>query len=152
MILTRTTSSSTNKNSQQKKRSRKFASLHLRAAQLSFPYPPSTTNQPITMAPNADTSILRNRITTKVKAGDILSEDAATQPTLRSLKHLRGNEVAINGTIYDITNFVHPGGEVIEFFGGNDVTVQYTMIHPYHTSKHLEKMKAVGKLVDYVSE
>ena len=40
----------------------------------------------------------------------------------------------------------------MEFFGGNDVTIQYKMIHPYHTGKHLEKMKMVGKVVDYVSE
>lgn len=34
-------------------------------------------------------------------------------------------------------------------FGGNDVTVQYKMIHPYHTQHHLEKMKKVGKVSDY---
>jgi len=104
------------------------------------------------MPPNADTSILRNRITTKVNATDLINDDAATQSTLRSMKHLRGHEVAIDGTIYDITDFVHPGGEVVKFFGGNDVTVQYKMIHPYHTGKHLEKMKAVGKVVDYQAE
>ena len=104
------------------------------------------------MPPNADTSILRNRITTKVNATDLINDDAATQSTLRSMKHLKGHEVAIDGTIYDITDFVHPGGEVVKFFGGNNVTVQYKMIHPYHTGKHLEKMKAVGKVVDYQAE
>ena len=105
------------------------------------------------MPPNADTSILRNRITTKVNAptSDLVNDDA-TQPNLRSLKGLKGNEVAIDGIIYDISDFVHPGGEVVEFFGGNDVTIQYKMIHPYHTGKHLEKMKMVGKVVDYVTE
>ena len=116
----------------------------------------SSTNLPLrpsTMPPNADTSILRNRITTKVNAGNLVdTDDAATQSSLRSIKHLKGNEVAIDGIIYDITDFVHPGGEVVKFFGGNDVTVQYKMIHPYHTGKHLEKMKAVGKVVDYVAE
>ena len=114
----------------------------------------STTNQLSTprMPPNADTSILRNRITTKVNATDLINDDAATQSTLRSMKHLKGHEVAIDGTIYDITDFVHPGGEVVKFFGGNDVTVQYKMIHPHHTGKHLEKMKAVGKVVDYQAE
>ena len=112
------------------------------------------TNHPLyaRMPPNADTSILRNRITTKVNATDLINDDAATQSTLRSMKHLKGHEVAIDGTIYDITDFVHPGGEVVKFFGGNDVTVQYKMIHPYHTGKHLEKMKAVGKVVDYQAE
>lgn len=104
------------------------------------------------MPPNADTSILRNRKATKIPAGELVDSDAATQNSLRSLKGLKGTEVAINGVIYDIADFVHPGGEVIKFFGGNDVTVQYTMIHPYHTGKHLEKMKMVGKVVDYVPE
>lgn len=104
------------------------------------------------MPPNADTSILRNRIT-KVPGGDSLVDgDAATQSSLRSLKGLKGNEVAIDGIIYDVDDFVHPGGNVVKFFGGNDVTVQYKMIHPYHTSKHLEKMKVVGKVVDYEPE
>jgi fatty acid desaturase (delta-4 desaturase) len=51
-----------------------------------------------------------------------------------------------------LTNFHHPGGESINVFGGNDVTVQYKMIHPYHTSKHLEKMKRVGKVADFAPE
>ncbi len=107
------------------------------------------------MPPNADTSILRNRIATKVNAADLVdanADDGATQSTLRSLKGLKGNEVAIDGIIYDIADFAHPGGEVVKFFGGNDVTIQYKMIHPYHTSKHLEKMKMVGKVVDYEPE
>lgn len=106
------------------------------------------------MPPNADTSLLRNRRAAKVPAGDLTTNgaDAATQSTLRSLKGLKGTEVAIDGVIYDIEDFVHPGGEVVKFFGGNDVTVQYKMIHPYHTAKHLEKMKAVGKVVDYEPE
>jgi fatty acid desaturase (delta-4 desaturase) len=79
-------------------------------------------------------------------------DDPSTESTLRSLKGLKGNEIAIEGNIYDIIDFVHPGGEVIKFFGGNDVTVQYKMIHPHHTSKQMEKMKMVGKVVDYVPE
>lgn len=104
------------------------------------------------MPPNADISRIRNRIPTKT--GTVASadnNDPATQ-SVRTLKSLKGNEVVINGTIYDIADFVHPGGEVVKFFGGNDVTIQYNMIHPYHTGKHLEKMKAVGKVVDWQSE
>ena len=106
------------------------------------------------MPPNADTSILRNRLAAKVNApaDTDLADDAATQSALRSIKGLKGNEVAIDGVIYDIADFVHPGGEVVKFFGGNDVTVQYKMIPPYHTGKHLEKMKAVGRVVDYNAE
>ena len=104
------------------------------------------------MPPNADTSILRNRIANKINAGELVDSDTATQSSFRSLKALKGTEVAIDGDIYDIADFGHPGGEVIKFFGGNDVTVQYKMIHPYHTGKHLEKMKMVGKVVDYEPE
>jgi fatty acid desaturase (delta-4 desaturase) len=98
------------------------------------------------MAPDADT--LRQRKQTDV------SNDAATQPTdkITTLKLLGGDEIAIDGVMYDIKDFDHPGGESIHLFGGNDVTVQYKMIHPYHTSKHLEKMKRVGKVADYSTE
>jgi len=96
---------------------------------------------------NASTSILTQRL--KGVNVNTVHVDEATQPTLRSIKHLRGNEVAIDGVIYDISDFHHPGGEVIKFFGGNDVTVQYKMIHHHHTGKQLEKMNAVGKVVDY---
>lgn len=104
------------------------------------------------MPPNASTNILRNRLINSSNAAAVDEYDAATQPPLRSIKRLSGTELTIDGIIYDISDFVHPGGEVIKFFGGNDVTVQYKMIHPYHTSKHLEKMKAVGKVVDYEPE
>jgi fatty acid desaturase (delta-4 desaturase) len=103
------------------------------------------------MPPNADASGLHQRLNvTKgvVNAADIVDNDPATQST-RTLKSLKGTEIAIDGVIYDIADFVHPGGEVVKFFGGNDVTVQYKMIHPYHTSKHLDKMKMVGKVSDY---
>lgn len=101
------------------------------------------------MPPNADVgSTLRNRISNRTT----VETDPATKSALRSLKGLKGTEVAIEGVIYDISDFVHPGGEVIKFFGGNDVTVQYKMIHPYHTNKHLEKMKAVGVAADYEPE
>ncbi len=96
------------------------------------------------MAPDADK--LRQRKTQPV--------DAATKPTdkIATLKGLVGTEVAIDGVIYDIKDFDHPGGESILLFGGNDVTIQYKMIHPYHTSKHVEKMTRVGTVPDYTSE
>merc|ERR1719261_1788034 len=97
------------------------------------------------MAPDADKLRQRNRPTV----------DPATRSTtdrISTLKGLGGNEIAIDGIIYDLTDFKHPGGESIMIFGGNDVTVQYKMIHPYHTSKHLEKMRRVGVVPDYTSE
>jgi fatty acid desaturase (delta-4 desaturase) len=98
------------------------------------------------MAPDADK--LRHR-----KVGNNKKEeDAATQERLSTVKGLRTTEVAIDSVIYDINKFDHPGGESVRIFGGNDVTVTYNMIHPYHTSKHLEKMTRVGKVTDYVTE
>jgi fatty acid desaturase (delta-4 desaturase) len=101
------------------------------------------------MPPDADKLRQRPTATSGVK-----SEDSNTESTIRisTLKTLGPTEVAIDGTIYDIADFDHPGGESIQMFGGNDVTVQYKMIHPYHTTKHLEKMKRVGTVPDYSSE
>jgi len=102
------------------------------------------------MPPDADTLRQRN------KSAIVDDDDAAEQPTapdrLCSLSSLKSTEVCIDGVIYDLTGFDHPGGESILLFGGNDVTVQYKMIHAYHTDKHLEKMRRVGKVVDYTSE
>ena len=100
------------------------------------------------MAPNAER--LRNR-----KSGNDAvqaDETMSTAVTTRTLDTLKGTEVCIDGVVYDIADFPHPGGESILIFGGNDVTVQYKMIHPYHTSKHLEKMKQVAIVKDYQSE
>jgi len=41
------------------------------------------------------------------------------------LPELKGHEIAIEGSVFDISEFQHPGGEVVKFFGGNDVSVQY---------------------------
>lgn len=95
------------------------------------------------MCRNPDTQ-LRNRL----KGSNATA--AATAETIET-RELKTTEISISGNIYDISDFVHPGGNVIQFFGGNDVTVQYKMIHPHHTEKHLEKMKMVGK-VGYKSE
>lgn len=101
------------------------------------------------MAPDADR--LRQR---RSKALDDIANSNATEPVLRisTLKTLGETEIVIDGAIYDIKDFNHPGGESVLMFGGNDCTVQYKMIHPYHTKKHLEKMKRVGTVPDYTSE
>ena len=103
------------------------------------------------MAPDADK--VRQRKNYSVDADDVAAD--ATQSTgevVRTMTTLKNNEVCIDGVVYDLNGFDHPGGETIEIFGGNDVTVTYKMIHPYHTSKHLEKMTRLGKVSDYVSE
>jgi fatty acid desaturase (delta-4 desaturase) len=101
------------------------------------------------MAPNAEQVRLRHRLNNGLDNDGDDDHDVATVD-VRSVKELKGTEVAIEGVIYDIADFDHPGGANILIFGGNDVTVQYRMIHPHHVNnKHLEKMKAVGKLADY---
>jgi fatty acid desaturase (delta-4 desaturase) len=99
------------------------------------------------MAPDADN--LRQR---RTKDPSEVSSNEAEQERIATVKSLAGTEVVIDGIIYDIKDFDHPGGEPILLFGGNDVTVQYKMIHPYHTSKHLEKMKRVGTVPDWSSD
>ena len=105
------------------------------------------------MAPDADK--LRQRKNFSVDANEAVAA-VATQTTdqevIRTMKTIGNNEVCIDGVVYDLTGFDHPGGRSIELFGGNDVTATYRMIHPYHTEKHLEKMKRVGKVSDFVSE
>ena len=98
------------------------------------------------MAPDADK--LRQRTS---NAPETVSTDDSSL-VAKTLKGLKSTEIAIDGKIYDIADFHHPGGETIDLFGGNDVSVQYKMIHPYHTSKHLEKMKLVGTIPDYSTE
>ena len=105
------------------------------------------------MAPDADK--LRQRKNYAVETEDAVSADATTQSTeqvVRTMTTLKNNEVCIDGVVYDLGGFDHPGGPSIELFGGNDVTATYKMIHPYHTSKHLEKMKRIGKVSDFVTE
>jgi cytochrome b involved in lipid metabolism len=80
------------------------------------------------------------------------TETMATSRNIATIDQLYGHEVCIDGIIYDLTNFQHPGGDTIKMFGGNDVTVQYRMIHPYHTAHHLNKLTRVGKVLKYQPE
>ena len=97
-----------------------------------------------------DASQVRQRRT--IGGKDDANVDDATRERLCTLDHLKPHEVCIDGNIYDLTSFYHPGGESINVFGGNDVSATYRMIHPYHTSKHLEKMTKVGTVADYAFE
>lgn len=103
------------------------------------------------MAPDADK--LRKRVAVPSLANVIDSDHRTrTEQSVASLKSIRPNAVVIEGVIYDITSFDHPGGDSIHIFGGNDATVPYKMIHPYHTSRHLQKMKRLGTVPDYFCE
>ena len=99
------------------------------------------------MAPDADK--LRQRKAQQIRDCD---DTASTALKIGSVKSLGNTEIVIDGEIYDIKDFNHPGGESVLLFGGNDVTVTYKMIHPYHTKHHLEKMKKVGTVPDYQCE
>lgn len=59
---------------------------------------------------------------------------------------LGSDQIIIDDVVYSLKDFCHPGGDQIKLFGGNDVTVQYRMIHPHHTSEQLSKLTAVRKL------
>lgn len=104
------------------------------------------------MPPNADQQRIRHRLNGLNQNNDVDldNQDEGATMDVRSVKELKGHEVAIEGIIYDISDFDHPGGGTINLFGGNDVSVQYRMIHPHHVSdRHLQKMKQVGKLSSY---
>jgi len=102
------------------------------------------------MAPKEESAtLLRNR---KLAVEGSNDEAETILKNVKPLAKLAGNEVAIDGFIYDISDFKHPGGNTIKLFGGNDVTVQYKMIHPHHGSKQVEKMRLVGKIDNYVPE
>ena len=71
----------------------------------------------------------------------------------RTLDSLTPSEVCIDGVVYDISNFDHPGGESIKLFGGNDVSVIYRMIHPLYSKGHrLDKLQRVGTILNYTCE
>jgi fatty acid desaturase (delta-4 desaturase) len=107
------------------------------------------------MAPDAEKVRRQSRNTSATHTGRTTMEDDEAdglEPTqsdlavFQNVNDLSGNLIAIDGIVFTLDNFNHPGGEQIKIFGGNDVTVQYKMIHPHHTSKHLNKLTVVGKL------
>lgn len=102
------------------------------------------------MPPNADTSRLRHRFNAN-NLDDPADHDEATIP-IKTIKELKGNEIVIEGVIYDLNGFVHPGGDSIKIFGGNEVTAQYKMMHPHHTARNLEKLKKIGTVSDWTTE
>jgi cytochrome b involved in lipid metabolism len=103
------------------------------------------------MAPDED-KLRRRVIVTPIHSRTIPEHSQNELVSVKKTDELKQNEVAIDGIVYDLTSFNHPGGGSIMIFGGNDVTVTYKMIHPHHTSKNLEKMKKVGVVTDYKAE
>jgi acyl-lipid (7-3)-desaturase (Delta-4 desaturase) len=114
------------------------------------------------MPPNAE-KLRQRTTTTKIQSSTTIVQDdhvnhnSTTTNTVKKcipLSQLGSMEMCIDGIIYDISTFqyIHPGGTSFTIFGGNDVTTQYYMIHPYHTNKHLLKLNKVGIVQDYKSE
>ena len=104
------------------------------------------------MAPDADKLRQRNNGSTLKDASSV---STTTANTIKTIETLKANEIAIDGVVYDISNFDHPGGETINVFGGNDASTVYRMIHPHHAggkNKHLEKLEQVGIIKDYKCE
>lgn len=62
---------------------------------------------------------------------------------------LPDNTIAIDGVVYLLDDWEHPGGNQIRLFGGNDVSVQYRMIHAFHGEETRKVMPVVGKLLNY---
>jgi fatty acid desaturase (delta-4 desaturase) len=90
-------------------------------------------------------------------SGSIPARDAAMDVSLRnkslSVDTLAPNHVCIDGKVFDLDSFDHPGGDSIHVFGGNDVTVLYKMIHPHHgPNQYAQKMKLVGVIDKYRCE
>jgi len=83
---------------------------------------------------------------------NVILQTAHPDLPVKTIAQLKPTEVCIHGKIYDLEGFDHPGGESVLIYGGNDVTAQYHMMHPYHTEKHLEKMRLVGIASDYSTE
>jgi len=76
----------------------------------------------------------------------------ATTKFESKVRKIELDEVVIDGGVYKIDSFNHPGGDSVRMFGGNDVTAQYKMMHPYHSERQLEKMKKVGTMSDWKTE
>ena len=65
------------------------------------------------MAPDADK--LRQRKAQQVQDAQ---DASATTEKISSIKALGNTEIVIDGVIYDIADFNHPGGESVLLFGG----------------------------------
>jgi cytochrome b involved in lipid metabolism len=84
-------------------------------------------------------------------------ESLAASERVCTLAQLRSTEVCIEGIVYNLEGFDHPGGDSIRVFGGNDVTTLYKMIHPHHASSSTttyldKKLERLGTVSDYQLE
>jgi len=107
------------------------------------------------MAPKIDSNYYDENPIQVVNEKKILP-DAATFPHdenvegVKVIDCLKKNQVCIDGDIFDLDAFKHPGGDSINIFGGNDVTIFYKMIHPRHSQGHHKKsMIKVGDISGY---
>jgi len=98
------------------------------------------------MAPKID----QTNLETIQQDEDALAEKTASVDYRSQIKQ---NQVVIDGGIFELDSFDHPGGDSITMFGGNDVTVMYRMIHPRHSPKYYaSKLRQVGTITGYQNE
>ena len=100
------------------------------------------------MAPDAERQRSQDKasLLNSSESGSGESVEIGSPVIFKDLSELRGNLIAIDGVVYNLDGFHHPGGDQIKLFSGNDVTIQYKMIHPSHNAGHLRKLTVVGKL------
>ena len=104
------------------------------------------------MAPDADKVRIQRRNVSSMEENKAEGGDEIELSVFKNANDLSGNLIAIDGIVFNLDGFNHPGGEQIKLFGGNDVTVQYKMIHPHHTAKQLKKLTVVGSLTNSDNE
>ena len=108
------------------------------------------------MAPKVDSDSWKEKqanLATAQQDEDAIAEMVATTNDYSYLDEVKQNQVLIDGGIFDLDSFDHPGGDSIKMFGGNDVTVMYRMIHPRHSKNYYaSKMKQVGTVKGYHNE
>lgn len=85
--------------------------------------------------------------------------EATIQPTItrkEMQKHFHAEDawVAIDGKVYDITNYQaqHPGGSLLLQSAGRDVSAEFHALHHRAALKALEKLPCVGQLEDDARE
>jgi acyl-lipid (7-3)-desaturase (Delta-4 desaturase) len=104
------------------------------------------------MAPDADKVRIQRRNVSSMEENKAEGGEEIELSVFKNANDLSGNLIAIDGIVFNLDGFNHPGGEQIKLFGGNDVTVQYKMIHPHHTAKQLKKLTVVGSLTNSDNE
>ena len=57
-----------------------------------------------------------------------LNSSASNLVEYDSLSAIPRDSFVLDGLVYTLNGFEHPGGDIIELFGGTDATVPYRMV------------------------